>query len=128
MKDAINWFEIPAQDLERARRFYEAVLGITLRPEVFAGMEMAIFPYGEGAGGRGVGGALVRDARFRPSADGAVVYLDARAGLDGCLERAKAAGGKVVVPRTDIGAPGFIALILDTEGNRVGLHEYKAAR
>jgi predicted enzyme related to lactoylglutathione lyase len=76
---------------------------------------------------RGVGGALVRDPRFRPSADGAVVYLDASAGLDGCLERVKAAGGKVLMPRTDVGAPGFIALILDTEGNRVGLHAYRAA-
>lgn len=124
MKDAINWFEIPAQDLERARRFYETVLGVSLKPEVFAGMSMALFPYGRG---EGVGGALVKDARFRPSQDGAVVYLDARAGLDGCLQRAQAAGGKVVLPRTDIGAPGFIALILDTEGNRVGLHAYRTA-
>lgn len=127
MKNAINWFEIPAEDLGRARRFYEVVLGISLRPERFAGMEMALFPYGQGADGRGVGGALVSDARFRPSVDGAVVYLDARAGLDGCLERAQAAGGQVVMPRTDIGAPGFIALIVDTEGNRVGLHEARAA-
>ncbi len=125
MKNAINWFELPAQDLQRARRFYETVLSVTLKPEVFAGMDMALFPYEPGAGG-GVGGALVKDARFRPSTDGAVVYLDARAGLDGCLERARVAGGQVLMPRTDIGAPGFIALVQDTEGNRVGLHQARA--
>jgi predicted enzyme related to lactoylglutathione lyase len=127
MKNVINWFEIPAQDLGRAQRFYETMLCVALKPETFAGMAMALFPYEQGEGGRGVGGALVKDARFRPSADGAVVYLDAGAGLDGCLQRAQAAGGKVVLPRTDIGAPGFIAMIVDTEGNRVGLHEARAA-
>jgi predicted enzyme related to lactoylglutathione lyase len=123
MSNAISWFELPAQDLGRAQRFYEKVLGASLRAETFAGMEMAIFPYEHPTG---IGGALVKDARFRPSPDGAVVYLPARGGLDGCLARAAAAGGKVVMPRTDIGDPGFIALIVDTEGNRVGLHEPKA--
>lgn len=124
MKNAITWFELPALDLDRARRFYETVLCVSLKPEVFAGMAMALFPFHQG---QGVGGALVKDDRFRPSPDGAVVYLDARTGLDACLERARAAGGAVVMPRTDIGAPGFIAMIVDTEGNRVGLHEARAA-
>jgi uncharacterized protein len=117
MKNAVNWFELPVVNLERAQKFYETVLGVKLKPEVFGGMPMAIFPY-QG----GVGGALLKDARFRPTADGAVVYLAAE-GLEGCLKRVEAAGGKVMLPRTDIGDPGFIALVLDTEGNRVGLHE-----
>ena len=118
MKNAANWFELPVQDLGRARGFYETVLATRLRQETFGGMPMAIFPY-EG----GSGGALVRDARVRPAADGTVVYLDATGTLDACLERVTAAGGKVVLSKTDIGPPGFIALILDTEGNRVGLHD-----
>jgi predicted enzyme related to lactoylglutathione lyase len=118
MKNAINWFELPVTDLERAQRFYEAVLGTSLRAETVAGMAMAIFPHSDG-----VGGALVQDARFRPSPDGAVVYLDAGGALDAALRRVEAAGGRVVLPRTDIGAPGFIALVVDTEGNRVGLHQ-----
>ncbi len=121
MKNAISWFELPAQDLARAQKFYETLLGAPLRAETFAGMQMAIFPY-QG----GVGGALVEDARFRPSPDGAVVYLDTGSGLDAALRRVAAAGGKVLQPRTDIGAPGFIAMIEDTEGNRVGLHQPRA--
>ncbi len=118
MKTPITWFELPATDLARAQAFYETVLSTSLRTELFTGMPMALFPYAEG----GVGGALVQDARYRPSRDGAVVYLDTGGALDACLARVAGAGGKVVMPRTDIGPPGFIALIEDSEGNRVGLH------
>ncbi len=118
MKTPITWFELPTTDLTRARAFYETVLSVSLRQEDFGGMPMALFPYEPG----GVGGALIQDARCAPSRDGAVVYLDARGELDACLARVAGAGGRVLVPRTDIGQPGFIALIQDTEGNRVGLH------
>jgi predicted enzyme related to lactoylglutathione lyase len=117
MNSPITWFELPTTDLARARAFYEDVLSVSLRQEVFGGMPMAIFPY-EG----GVGGALIQDTRSLPSRDGAIVYLDTRGELDACLARVARAGGRVLVPRTDIGPPGFIALIADTEGNRVGLH------
>ncbi len=119
MKTPITWFELPTTDLARARRFYETVLSVSLHEEVFGGMPMALFPYEQG----GVGGALIQDGRTAPSRDGAVVYLDTRGELDACLARVAGAGGKVLVPRTDIGDPGFIALVQDTEGNRVGLHQ-----
>jgi predicted enzyme related to lactoylglutathione lyase len=70
----------------------------------------------------GVGGALVQQKGRQPTESGALVYLDADGKLDASLARVEAAGGRVVMPRTDIGAPGFIALIRDTEGNVVGLH------
>jgi predicted enzyme related to lactoylglutathione lyase len=123
MKDPINWFEIPVIDLDRATRFWETVLGTTLKRETFAGQDLAMFPRG---GERGVGGALFRDERARPSGNGTCVYLDARGDLDGCLARAQSAGGKIVRAKTDIGAPGFIALVQDTEGNVVGIHAERA--
>jgi predicted enzyme related to lactoylglutathione lyase len=118
-KHAINWFELAVDDLDRARRFYETVLGIQLRPETLGQMPMAMFPSG---GGDAVGGALVRDERRRPGAVGTLVYLNANGKLDECAARIEKAGGKVVLPRTDIGEPGHIVLLLDTEGNQVGLH------
>jgi predicted enzyme related to lactoylglutathione lyase len=118
MKTPITWFELPTTDLSRARAFYEKVLAVSLHQEVFNGMPMALFPYEPGL----VGGALIQSANSAPSRDGAIVYLDTGGALDACLARVPGAGGKVLVPRTDIGDPGFIALILDTEGNRVGLH------
>jgi uncharacterized protein len=115
----INWFEIPTTDLNRAVRFYETVLGVALRPEVFGGIRMASFPYTPGV----AGGALVQDERRMSSTEGVLVYLDAQGQLDACLERVVKAGGAVLTPKQDIGDPGFIAIVRDTEGNAVGLHQ-----
>jgi len=121
MQNAIDWFEIPVADLPRATAFYAEVLRIELRTERFENTLMAIFPYA--AAEHGVGGALVHDPRKRPSPTGSVLYLNAGTDIRGAVERASKAGGLVTMPVTDIGAPGFIALIRDTEGNVVGLHE-----
>jgi predicted enzyme related to lactoylglutathione lyase len=118
MMNAINWFEIPVTDLERAATFYETTLGIALKRVSFGGAPIAIFPADE----PGVAGALVIDARRKPGVDGSVVYLNATGKLDECLKRATRAGGEVILPRTPIGEPGFIAFVRDTEGNRIGLH------
>lgn len=123
MSNVINWFEIPVTDLPRAQAFYEQILGQKLKAEVFGGMPMAIFPYGE----KGVGGALAKMERRKPSSDGSLTYLNCNGALDAVLSRVASAGGRIVVPRTDIGPPGFIAIILDCEGNSVGLHSARSA-
>lgn len=118
MKDAINWFELPVSNLARAQKFYETVLEQKLRPEhEVGGAPMAIFEASPG-----VGGALVLDERRKPTSDGALVYLNCNGVLDACLARVMAAGGKVLKAKTDIGPPGMIAILVDTEGNQVGLH------
>jgi predicted enzyme related to lactoylglutathione lyase len=114
----INWFEIPVGDIDRAARFYESVLGTTLKREDFAGVPHAIFAKTLEAN---TTGALVADPRHAPGASGAVLYLHAPE-LDASLSRVAKAGGSVVVPKTDIGPMGCYAIISDTEGNRVGLH------
>ncbi|MFY3743255.1 VOC family protein [Anaeromyxobacter sp. Red801] len=124
MSTAINWFELPAADFDRARSFYEAVLGTELKVDTSGRMPMAFFPYAEG---KGTGGAIVKSEHARPGVDGAIVYLDTRGSIERCLRRVEAAGGKVVVPVTDIGPHGRFAILIDSEGNRVGLHEPRAA-
>jgi len=121
MQDALNWFEIPVRDIERAQRFYETLLDISMRREEMAGQQLAIFPYADGR----VGGALVcGPAMTAPTTDGNVVYLDAGRSLDATLARAGELGAKVLLSKVqlprDIGA---IAHVQDSEGNRVGLHE-----
>jgi predicted enzyme related to lactoylglutathione lyase len=119
MSNAINWFEIAVTDLDRACRFYETTLAIVLKREAdFDGSRMAIFTRPEGH----VGGALVRDPKRTPGSGGQLVYLNANGKLDACLERVAGAGGAVVTPKLDIGPPGFIAVVRDSEGNLVGLH------
>jgi predicted enzyme related to lactoylglutathione lyase len=118
MANALNWFEIPVTDLDRAARFYERALDVRLKREVFGDMHLAVFPYA----GQSVGGALAVDKRRKPSTDGALVYLNAAGQLDAVLGRIPEAGGSILVQKTDIGDPGFIALVRDTEGNVVGFH------
>lgn len=118
MSNAINWFEIPVTNMDRATRFYDTVLGVSLHREIFNGTPNAIFPGGEKA----VRGSLVFDPKRKPTADGQLVYLNVTGKLDACLGRVTAAGGAVVLPRTHIGDPGYIAILRDTEGNLVGLH------
>ena len=117
-KNAINWFELLTTDLERAAKFYETVLGVSLKRENFMGTPHAIF------GAPGVAGALIHDAKRPPIAGGATVYLDAP-DLDAALARVPKAGGKVLLGKTEIGDPGAIAIVQDTEGNHVGLHAPK---
>lgn len=121
MKTAINWFEIPARDFDRAVRFYSTVLNTSLRKELFNGEPNGIFPYER----PGVGGAVVKREGWEPATSGTLVYLDTAGDLAGAVARVEKAGGKVLLPVTDIGDPGFIAIILDSEGNRVGLHMEK---
>jgi len=120
---AIHWFEIFVGDIDRAVRFYQTMLGVELRRATEEGRPMAIFA---SAVENGVGGALVQDARREPTERGVMVYLDANGKLDASLARVERAGGRVVQPKTDIGPPGFIALVRDTEGNLVGLHSERA--
>lgn len=118
MKNACNHFELAVHEMDRAVRAYETLLGRSLRREVFGGLPYALFPHEE----PGVSGALVEDPRRAPGGD-TLVYLNVDGELDAVLARASAAGMRVVLPKTAIGPEGSIAILCDTEGNRVGLHQ-----
>ena len=118
-KDALSWFEIPAADLARATRFYETVLETKLKPEAMGPQRLSIFPYAQ----PGVGGCLIAGNGYAPAATGTIVYLPVEQSLDDALERAAGAGGKVALAKTALPeGMGFYAHIVDSEGNRVGLH------
>ena len=102
MKNAVVWSEIAVSDLKRATAFYEKLLDGKLKHEAFGPFRIALFPYAQ---------------------DGTVTYLAATPGIDAALERARAAGAKVLMPKTALpGEAGYIAHVSDSEGNRVGLH------
>lgn len=117
-QNAINWFELYTADFDRAKRFYDVILGTPLM-EVSFGGRMGMFP---SEPGKGVGGAITQMAGMSPGAGGTTVYLNVEGDLDGVISRIPGAGGKVLKPRTSIGQHGFIAILQDTEGNVVGLH------
>lgn len=117
-RTAINWFEIPCADLDRAQAFYEAVLARPMHREDFGGGPMAVFSHDKPA----PGGCLVAG---RPVAPGAGVrpYLDCAPSLGAAVARVAAAGGQVIDACIELPhGIGFIAHLHDTEGNLVGLH------
>ena len=123
MNNAVNWFEIPAADFDRAKTFYETVLGakIQISPTSRKERKEGYFPSGDG----GVGGGLVQGDGYEPSQTGTLVYLNARENLGKALATVERAGGKIVLPKTSLGPNGFIAMFIDTEGNKVAFHSMK---
>lgn len=121
-KNAISWFEIPATDLHRAQKFYETIFDIQMIPLDMPQLKMRMFPV---ENPMNVGGALNYAPDFyEPSAKaGPLIYLNANPDVQIVLDRIEAAGGKIVVPKTEISPEyGHMAVFIDSEGNRIALH------
>ena len=123
MKNAINWFEIPVKNFDKAKKFYETILGTELHLMEAMGMKSAFFPAEMETGG--IGGCIIQGQGYEPSANGTLVYLNGGDDLSVPLSKVEAAGGKIFLPKTAIGPNGFMAYFTDTEGNKVGLHSMK---
>jgi predicted enzyme related to lactoylglutathione lyase len=117
MRKLITWVEIPATNIERAAKFYSKVLNIEIQVLDFGKEKMACFPNGEGA--------ISQAPDFNPSKNGVLVSFDTEKSLNTSLNTVIENGGEIVQPVTKIEAEGrgYFALIIDTEGNKVGLYE-----
>ena len=122
LTNPVTWFEIYVHDLARAKAFYEVVFDCALMPEQTDGSFEALrFP--GGMPGTGAMGALVRHPMRKPSHEGTMVHFH----CDDCAiqsEQAARNGGQIIKSKWGIGSDGFIAIILDTEGNAIGLHSF----
>ncbi|NCP20951.1 MAG: glyoxalase [Flavobacteriales bacterium CG_4_9_14_0_2_um_filter_35_242] len=120
----IGWVEIPVSNMERAMAFYQSVFNINMPLQDLGDLQMAFFPNLENE--KGSGGALVKHTEFyKPSQNGVLVYFSPSSGdLSIELNRVEAAGGKVLIQKRQISAEhGFMGLFLDSEGNRIALHQ-----
>lgn len=128
MKNAISWFEIPASNLDRAQLFYETILQTKLVDMNMPGMPMRMFPVDDPMDPHAVSGALVHAPGFHePAAIGSMVYLNANPDVQLVLDRVAAASGSIVVPKTLISEEiGHMAVLIDSEGNRIALHSVPA--
>lgn len=82
------------------------------------GTQLGFFPYANG----GVGGCIACGEGYKPTTEGSLVYLNGGADLSIPLARVTEAGGEILMPKTNIGENGFIAMFKDSEGNRVAFH------
>ncbi len=118
MNNPVQWLEIATNDLERAKNFYAKVFDLEFQFVEMPDSKMYMF----GDPSRiGSSGCLVQGEDSKPSAEGTIIYFSCENVATHAL-RVESAGGKVIVPKTDIGEFGFFAQFIDTEGNRIGLH------
>ena len=120
----LNWFEIAVMDFDKAKKFYENILECQMSVNEMQGFKMGFFPYEMGSGK--LSGAIVKGEGYIPSMTGALIYLNCNPDLSDVLARVEKAGGKIIRPKFNISPEiGSMALILDTEGNKIALHSQK---
>jgi len=120
-RNSVGWFEIYVDDMERAKKFYETVIGVELE-KLPVDIEMFTFPMNPDAPGSS--GSLVQMPGFPAGGNSVLVYFS----CEDCAteeSRVEAAGGRIGKPKFSIGPYGFISLVYDTEGNMFGLHSLK---
>ncbi len=118
----VSWFDLHVANLDRAKKFYETVFGITLTDLPPEWGKQSTFPFQEN--GPNTTGALVEKEDFQPNQSNTIIYFDSA----DCIteeSRVEQAGGKVLTPKMPIGEFGFISILQDTEGNTIGLFSKK---
>jgi predicted enzyme related to lactoylglutathione lyase len=118
MANQIVWLDVPVIDLDRAIRFYSAVLGAPVNKQEYPGMAIGLLPGSD----PDVTGCLHCSETDKPSDKGPLVYFNCQGRLDEAVAAVSANGGKVLQPKHAIGPYGFRAVVLDSEGNRIALH------
>ena len=119
MKSYLSIFEIPATDISRAIKFYQAILSINIEKFDMQELEIGVFPYED----QTVTGVIMKGEGLKPSADGVTIYLNGGDNLQVILDKVLNNGGKIMLPKTPhANEIGYFAIFLDSEGNKIGLH------
>lgn len=115
----VNWFEIPVEDLNRAKTFYEKIFEVEITINEMGNLKMGWFPFEQE--GTGASGTLIKAESYKPSYDGTMVYFSVD-DIVATLKNVKQNGGKVITEKMSIGEFGYVGHFEDSEGNRLGLH------
>ena len=118
MAHSVVWFDIPSVELDRAVRFYSAVMGTKIDIATHGDLRIGVLPHGDGD----VAGCLYHSKEDQPSASGPLLYINADGRLDAAIAAVESHGGKVLQAKHSIGQWGWRAIVLDSEGNRIALH------
>ncbi len=120
----VGWFEIYVDDINRAKAFYESVFQVTLDKLNTPIPDLEMYSFPSNMEKYGAGGAIVKMNGFSSGRNSVIVYFSCE---DCSVEqgRVEAAGGKLHQVKFPIGEYGHIALVVDTEGNMIGLHSLK---
>ena len=121
--DTLCWTDIPVTNLDRAIKFYSAVLRQKVRKMSEGGFEYGLLPHEEqNSSGCLCIGSDSAGSKNKPSQTGPLIYLSVEGRLGEAVQAVKSNGGKVLQEKQQIGPHGFRAIIVDSEGNRIALH------
>lgn len=116
----VGWFEVPVNDMDRAKNFYETVFKVEISVHDFGGVLMGWFP--DRGDVTGAQGTLIKQDTYVPSQEGTLLYFISD-NVQNELDRVEAAGGTIYQPKTQISPEhGYMAAFIDSEGNRIALH------
>jgi len=118
MTHNLAWFDVPVLDLDRAIRFYAAVLGAPVTKEQTGSKALGMLPTPAG----GQMGCLVPGSQSQPSEHGILVWFNVTGRLRAAVAAATQHGGRIRTDVHDIGGYGFRAEVLDSEGNLIALY------
>jgi uncharacterized protein len=126
-RNMVGWFEVPVADMDRAIQFYEKVFDIEISRHPMGPLDMGWFPTAEGDAPGAMGSLVHHAEHYKPSANGTLIYFTSHAGnLQTELDRVEQAGGKIMQGKTQISEDyGYMAVFIDSEGNRIALHSMK---
>lgn len=117
----LAYFEVPVDDLKRARKFYSELLGWEFMPTDVPDIPMEYWNITTGAAEKGtlnMGGMYQRQGPM-----GGILTYAKVDHIDKTLARAEKLGGKIINPKMTLNSVGIMATILDTEGNVIALWE-----
>ena len=123
MNNPITWFEIPALDYDRAKKFYTTILDLEITDMPMPDGKYGFFKHEKE--NYGTGGGIMKHESMKPTTDGPNMYLDAGEDLSIALAKVEPAGGKIIHPKMAIGENGFMAIFIDSEGNKMAFHSMK---
>lgn len=122
MNNPVRWFEIYVDNMNRAKSFYNKVFEVEFARIENSEIEMWGFPSNPEKWG--CSGSLVKMPGLNPGGASTIVYFAS----ENCMVEEKRAlefGGKLHKTKFSIGQYGFISLVVDTEGNMIGIHSMK---
>lgn len=117
----IGYFEVPADDISRAKRFYTEILGWDFMPTQVPGIPVEYWNVTTGESRKdtlNMGGLYQR----REASSRMLMYAQVK-DIDKALARVETLGGKILSPKMTLDTVGTLVTIIDCEGNLIGLWE-----